>query len=79
MLEAALRESLEAWLDAFASVAHDSGMPAKSARLRAEQAIVEVEGALVVSRVMGDAQPFARAIGRLPAILTEKRRGKERV
>lgn len=55
---------------AFENVAVDAGFSAKEARLRAEQAIVEIEGALVVSRAAGNNAPFQRALARLPDILT---------
>ena len=54
---------------AFEAIAVEAGAAAKEARLRAEQAIVEIEGGLVVSRATGANAPFQRALGRLPDIL----------
>ncbi len=54
----------------FERVAVEAGAAAKEARLRAEQAIVEIEGSLVVSRAAGANAPFQRALARLPEILT---------
>ena len=55
--------------DAFQAVARDAGASAKEAKQRAEQAIVEIEGALIVSRAQGSTGPFKRALERLPGIV----------
>jgi AcrR family transcriptional regulator len=70
-LRDALRESLTAWLQAFASIARESGASNSEARLRAEQAIVEIEGALILTRVLGNKKVFDRAINRLEETLTQ--------
>ena len=62
----AMASALEA---AFDRVSVDAGFSAKEARLRAERAIVEIEGALVLSRAAGNNAPFQRALARLPDIL----------
>jgi TetR/AcrR family transcriptional regulator, lmrAB and yxaGH operons repressor len=64
-----LREGLFGWIEAFASVAKESGCTITVARRRAEQAIIELEGSLVVSRVLGQNRPFLRLIDRLPSLL----------
>ncbi len=58
--------------DAFCAVARDAGFSPKEARLKAEHAIVEIEGALVVSRAQGSVAPFQRALARLPGVLTDR-------
>jgi AcrR family transcriptional regulator len=70
-LHRALGTTLDAWIEAFTRLARNSGLPAAAARERAEQAIVEVEGSLVLSRVKGDSGPFLRAIRKLPKLLTQ--------
>lgn len=70
-LAAALRMAMQAWLKAFAQVARESGLPPALARLRAEEAIVRIEGSLVLARVLGDNQPFQRTLRLLPQLLTE--------
>ncbi len=66
----AAKSLISALENAFEQVAVDAGFAQKEARIRAEQAIVEIEGALVVSRAAGNNAPFQRALGRLPEILT---------
>jgi len=53
----------------FARVAAETGAPRRAARARAEQALVEVQGALIVARAIGDPKVFDRALARLPAII----------
>lgn len=70
-LHQALGISLDAWLEAFTQLARKSGFPPAAARDRAEQAIIEIEGSLVLARVRGDSGPFLRTIRKLPKLLTE--------
>ena len=67
----AVRGAYEAWLGEFCRVAHETGMPPAQARERAQRAIIELEGALVLSRVTGDGKPFVRVTQRLPELLTK--------
>ena len=69
-LAATLRVALQAWLKAFTDIAKESGMPLSLARARAEEAIVKIEGSLVLARVLGDNAPFLRVIRLLPDLLT---------
>jgi TetR/AcrR family transcriptional repressor of lmrAB and yxaGH operons len=68
-LAAVLRAGLQSWLDAFTRISREGGHSAASARTRAEQAIIEVEGSLVLSRVLGHNRLFLRMLGRLPELL----------
>ncbi|MCI0623625.1 MAG: TetR/AcrR family transcriptional regulator [Acidobacteria bacterium] len=68
--------ALQAWIQAFAGIAREAGASRAEARERAEQAIVEIEGSLVLTRVLGDRRPFHRTMERLPELLVP---GKERV
>lgn len=71
-LATALRVALQAWLRAFTDIAKESGVPLPLARARAEEAIVKIEGSLVLARVLGDNAPFLKVIKQLPALLTER-------
>jgi TetR/AcrR family transcriptional repressor of lmrAB and yxaGH operons len=70
-LRAALDSSLDAWLGAFEKLARKSGFSPSGARERAEQAIIEIEGSLVLARVKGETGPFLRTIRKLPKLLLE--------
>jgi hypothetical protein len=69
-LHAALKGAMQAWLRAFAKVAKESGLAAGAARSRAEEAIVRIEGSLILSRVLGDTAGFERVLKQLPDLLT---------
>ncbi|MEO1252881.1 MAG: TetR/AcrR family transcriptional regulator [Pseudomonadota bacterium] len=56
--------------DAFTAIAKEAGFAGDEARLRAEQALIEIEGSLVVSHAKGAVAPFQRALARLPGVLT---------
>ena len=61
-LHAAIQGAMRAWIQAFAQIAKESGMTSAAARSRAEEAILRVEGSLVVLRVLGDTGTFERTI-----------------
>ena len=69
-----LRERLRAMLRALAKVAEESGIDAEEAKQRAENALIDVQGALVISRALGTRAPFARVMEELPERLLSKRR-----
>jgi TetR/AcrR family transcriptional repressor of lmrAB and yxaGH operons len=69
-LHVALRGAMQAWLNAFTQIARDSGIAPAMARSRAEEAIVRIEGSLVLARVLGDTAAFERVLKLLPDLLT---------
>jgi hypothetical protein len=60
-------------LKAFGEIARESGLSSSVSRLRAEEAIVRIEGSLVLARVLGDTKPFQRVLKLLPGLLTVAR------
>lgn len=72
-LQKAVRGSLTAWLQAFTGIAREGGASGAEARERAEQAIIEIQGSLVLARVLGDCKPFHRTVDRLPELLVGSR------
>ncbi|WP_446743143.1 TetR/AcrR family transcriptional regulator [Silvibacterium acidisoli] len=71
-LRAALRTAVERWIEAFQELARESGMPLTLARERAEEAVLRIEGALVLSRVLEDTAVFERTMRVIPGLLTEQ-------
>ena len=69
-LQAALAAALQSWIAAFASIGLESGFSPTQAARRAQQAIIHIEGSLVVSRVSGNPRFFLQALAGLPALLT---------
>jgi AcrR family transcriptional regulator len=50
------------WIESMEGLARDAGVAPSVARARAEDAVVRIEGALVLSAGTGDPKPFARAL-----------------
>jgi TetR/AcrR family transcriptional repressor of lmrAB and yxaGH operons len=69
-LAAALSRAYEAWLEAFASVARESGMNRRLAEERARQALIQIEGSLILSRVTENRKIFLDVLSGLPDLLT---------
>jgi AcrR family transcriptional regulator len=64
-----VRAAMERWAGAIAAVLEEAGLPADLARERGEDAVIQVQGALVVSRGLGTTEPFSRTVSELPARL----------
>lgn len=65
-----VREGLQAWIGAFAKISQDAGLPPAEAQRRAEEALVSIQGGLVLARALRDNTAFQRALADLPARLT---------
>lgn len=59
------------WIDALGAVISEAGVPRATARQRAEDAVVRIQGVLVVSQGLGDQAPFRRTVRKLRAGLLE--------
>jgi TetR/AcrR family transcriptional repressor of lmrAB and yxaGH operons len=71
-LQLALQGALFAWLRAFAAVALEAGFAADEAERRAEQAVIAIEGSLVLARVTGKKEFFLGVLEELPQRLTKE-------
>jgi len=67
--QSSVQAALTRWTDALAALAEDAGLPADLARARAEDAVIRIQGALVVSRGLATTEPFARTLRDLPGHL----------
>jgi TetR/AcrR family transcriptional regulator, lmrAB and yxaGH operons repressor len=72
-LSATLKVALQAWIKVFTDIARESGMPLPLARSKAEDAIIRIQGSLVLARVLGNRTPFLKVIKVLPELLTSPR------
>lgn len=68
-----LVEGLKAWEKVIAEVLMEAGIDKATARERAEDALVSIEGALVYTRVTGSSRTFKRVLARLPERLLAAR------
>ena len=75
-LRFALRQAMEQWLRAFTMLALEGGLGPDEAARGSEQALIDIEGSLVMGRVLGESRFFLRAIEELPKRLLAPRKGK---
>lgn len=63
--EAPLAAAFRAWIGAVQQLAEEAGVPRAEARERAEDAVLRIEGALIVGAGLGDPGIFQRTIARI--------------
>ncbi len=67
-----VQAGMSAWVDELAKVAREGGVSAKKAKQQAQDAISQIQGTLVVARVVKDYGPFERMLAELPTTLLRK-------
>lgn len=71
LFEDRIKLAFEVWIEAIASVLIAAGMARTLARERAENAVITIQGALIVSRSLKDLTVFERIIRQLPQQLCQ--------
>ncbi len=66
-----VHQMLNAWINSLALVLEEVGIPSKEARKRAEDAVIQVQGSLVLTRGLNSTEPFERVLQQLPEKLLE--------
>jgi TetR/AcrR family transcriptional repressor of lmrAB and yxaGH operons len=69
-LRVVLRKMTQTWVDAFTKIATESCLDAVDARLRAEEALIRIEGSLIFARTVGSGAVFERTLKFLPDLLS---------
>ncbi|MBE9171027.1 TetR/AcrR family transcriptional regulator [Pleurocapsales cyanobacterium LEGE 06147] len=64
-----IEQALKVWIDSLTQVLQEAGIEPDRARQRSENAIMQIQGALVLARVLNDTKPFERVIKSLPEML----------
>lgn len=64
-----VRQAMGTWIEAMAQIARETGSSFDEATRRAEEALVQIQGGLVLARGTGDRRAFHRALDRLPSLL----------
>ncbi|MES2305193.1 MAG: TetR/AcrR family transcriptional regulator [Gemmatimonadota bacterium] len=64
-----LRAIFEEWIEAVAAPLRDAGLSRSTARMRAEDAVVRIEGGLVLAGALADTAVFGRMLRQLPGEL----------
>ncbi len=70
-----VKRSFAAWRDALVAVAREGGATPAVAKRRAEEALVVIQGSLVLARGLGDRKAFQRVLAGLPGLLLKGRLG----
>lgn len=61
-----VKARLQAWIDAIADVLVEAGLNKRDAKERAEDALIAIQGALILVHGLDDLAPFQRVVKRLP-------------
>jgi TetR/AcrR family transcriptional regulator, lmrAB and yxaGH operons repressor len=61
-----LAAAFSAWIEALATLLEEAGIERAAARERAEDAVLQIQGALVLAGGLDDPGPFQRVLKRLP-------------
>ncbi len=72
VIQQQIKLGVKAWIDTLCEVIREAGIPAEAAEERARDAVIAIQGALVVSRALGSEEPFKQLMTRLPDALTRK-------
>jgi TetR/AcrR family transcriptional regulator, lmrAB and yxaGH operons repressor len=65
-------QALNAWINSLAQVLCESGLSETESRQRAENAVMQIQGALVLTRALDSTAPFERVLQQLPDQLLRK-------
>jgi TetR/AcrR family transcriptional regulator, lmrAB and yxaGH operons repressor len=61
-----IQNAFNVWIDTLVHVLIEAGIEHSQARQRAEDAIVQIQGSLILARSLDNAAPFKRVLERLP-------------
>ncbi len=65
LFHAQVCQMLNTWIGTLAQMLEESGIPAQQAHQRAEDAVIQVQGALVLTRGLDSTEPFERVMQEL--------------
>lgn len=66
-----IKLQLQRLMGAIATLLTAAGLPSDIAQQRSEEAMIAIQGSLILSRAIGDSGPFQRAIAKLPEQLCQ--------
>ena len=67
-----VKQRLQLWINTLAQVLIEAGIEPNQAKERSQEAIIEIQGALILVRILDDLIIFARVIENLPGKLLNK-------
>ncbi len=78
LFQAKIQNALNVWINTLAQVLIDAGIERSQARQRAEDAIVQIQGSLMLARSLDDTTLFERVLKHLPEeLLPDKGKQKD--
>ena len=66
LLHNEIEQGLKLWIETLGSVLIEAGIESETAKMRSQDAIMEIQGALIIVRILDDTAPFHRVIKSLP-------------
>ena len=69
IIQKQIEQAVTLWIDAIAQAIEREGFSQPEAHVRAQDAVMNIQGALVVARALGDPEPFSRLMKKLPDTL----------
>lgn len=66
IFQAKVRQLLQIWIDEIAKVLREEGLEPSLARQRGEDAVIAIQGALILAQGLDDLAPFKRILQELP-------------
>ena len=60
-----VKQRLQIWIDILAQVLIEAGIEPEQAKLRSQDGIIQIQGALVLVRILDDTAPFERVVATL--------------
>jgi TetR/AcrR family transcriptional regulator, lmrAB and yxaGH operons repressor len=66
VFQAKVQQLLQLWIDEIATVLIEAGLEGNLARQRAENAVIAIQGALILAQGLDDLAPFDRVLKQLP-------------
>lgn len=69
LFQAQVQQALNLWIDSLTTVLMDAGITPTTARDRAEDAIVQIQGAIVLTRGLNNTATFERILKQIPETL----------
>lgn len=69
LFQSQIQQALDLWIKSLAQVAIEVGVNSETAYQRAEDAVLQIQGALVLSRGLNNTAIFKRVLKRLPEML----------
>ena len=69
LFQTQVQQALNLWIDSLTTVLIDAGITPATARYRAEDAIVQIQGAIVLTRGLNSTATFERILNQIPETL----------